>query len=123
MTIGELELIHQKMTSAIELCGGRIFKIYYCPHLPEDDCSCRKPKPDMLFRLIKELKNIEWGKSWMVGDTPDDIEMGERAGLNTILVETGLGKRAIRNRLSWPIKPDYIRRDLLEAASLIGEKT
>lgn len=120
MTEKELEAIHKNMTCAIELAGGKIFKIYHCPHLPEDNCSCRKPKPDMLFRVKKELKNIEWQNSWMVGDTYGDIQIGKEAGVRTILVKTGKrGKSQLTYRRSWPIKPDIICENLLDASYII----
>ncbi|RAP32084.1 D-glycero-beta-D-manno-heptose-1,7-bisphosphate 7-phosphatase [Candidatus Marinamargulisbacteria bacterium SCGC AG-410-N11] len=61
-----------------------INKIYHCPHLPSDNCSCRKPKPGMIIKAIKEF-NINPKSSWLIGDKISDIEAAKNANIpNTI---------------------------------------
>lgn len=69
--------------------------IYYCPHHPDgkgeykEDCDCRKPKPGMLLRAMKELK-IDPTQSVMVGDKVEDLKAGIGAQVKTkVLVRTG----------------------------------
>lgn len=113
-----VERINKRMMEEIERCGGRIKEIYYCPHRPDENCECRKPKPGMLFRAARE-SGIELSESYLIGDKISDIQAGAQAGCKTILVKTGLGEEYIRKRKEWPLKPDYIECDLSEAVELL----
>jgi len=76
------ELLHVKIT---------IDAVYHCPHAPETNCACRKPKSGMFEEAIKAF-DIDVTHSWMIGDKPSDIEAALGAGItNTIL----LGKNKI----------------------------
>ncbi|NYT27512.1 D-glycero-beta-D-manno-heptose 1,7-bisphosphate 7-phosphatase [Candidatus Thiodubiliella endoseptemdiera] len=69
--------------------GVDILDVFYCPHTPEDDCECRKPKPGMLLSAQKK-HNIAMQNSWMIGDKENDISAANKAGIkNTILVRSG----------------------------------
>ena len=46
--------IHRRMVAEVEAYGGRIDRVVYCPHRPEDRCSCRKPKAGMLLQVAGE---------------------------------------------------------------------
>ncbi len=66
-----------------------ILDVFYCPHAPEDNCQCRKPKPGMLLEAQKKY-NIDMQKSWMIGDKENDIAAANAANVpNTILVKSG----------------------------------
>ena len=66
-----------------------ILDVFFCPHTPESNCDCRKPKPGM-FNQANEKHNIDMEKSWMVGDKEADIQAANAAGIqNTILVKSG----------------------------------
>lgn len=65
-----------------------ISAVYYCPHSPDSDCECRKPKPGMLLSAQKEFK-IDFARSYMVGDKIEDMLAGKAAGIKTVLVKTG----------------------------------
>jgi D-glycero-D-manno-heptose 1,7-bisphosphate phosphatase len=66
-----------------------ILDIFYCPHLPDKNCYCRKPKPGMLL-TAKNKHNIDMKNSWMIGDKENDIKAANNAGIkNTILVKSG----------------------------------
>ena len=67
--------------------GIRILRTYMCPHGPNDNCDCRKPKPRMLLEAAREF-SIDLGNSWMIGDRESDILAGKNAGTRTILVKT-----------------------------------
>jgi len=92
-----LNAIHQRMMRMVEAAGGRIDAIAICPHSPEQDCNCRKPKPGMLLELIDRFGAIP-AQTAMVGDTPADIHAGLAAGCRTWLVRTGLGQQTIDSR-------------------------
>ena len=66
-----------------------ILDTFYCPHLPESNCICRKPKPGM-FLTAQNKHNIDMTKSWIIGDKETDIETARSAAIsNTILVRSG----------------------------------
>lgn len=86
MSVDDLLNIHHKMRSEIEAAGGRIDKVYYCPHLRTDDCNCRKPRIGMALQAQSDFPEIDFSQSIMVGDTPSDIEFGKRAGMHTVFI-------------------------------------
>ncbi len=83
--------IHANMIATLKSKGAYIDAIYYCPHHPDDNCNCRKPKPGLLYLAHKDF-NIDFVNSWMIGDTLRDIEAGRSVGCLTRLVtkEKGL---------------------------------
>ena len=89
----DLADIHARMVAEINKTGGKIDAVYYCPHHPDAGCECRKPKPGMLIRAARE-HNIELSNAHLIGDVPTDIEAGQRAGVTTFLVLTGLGQES-----------------------------
>ena len=78
--------IHEKMNSDIEAAGGHIDAIYYCPHRPDENCQCRKPKTAMGEKAVKE-HGIDVNRSYMVGDSDADMGFGDRLGCSTIRVD------------------------------------
>ena len=94
-----------------------IDKIYYCPHGPNDGCECRKPKIG-LFEAAKMHYNIDYEKSWVIGDKSSDIQAGINIGARTILVRTGYAGRENGDMLA---QPDYIAADLYEAVEIIKQ--
>jgi len=66
---------------------------YYCPHHPDDHCSCRKPQPGMLIRGRKE-HGIDLKRSFVVGDKDDDMILAKAVGATAILVKTGKAERS-----------------------------
>ena len=66
-----------------------ILDVFFCPHTPESNCDCRKPKPGM-FNQANEKHDIDMEKSWMIGDKEADVAAANSAGIkNTILVKSG----------------------------------
>ena len=66
-----------------------ILDVFFCPHTPESNCDCRKPKPGM-FNQANEKHDIDMEKSWMIGDKEADVAAANAAGIqNTILVKSG----------------------------------
>lgn len=95
--------------------------VYYCPHHPEGkvkeyrkECSCRKPEMGLLKAAAKDL-DIDMSKSWMVGDRAGDILAGEKAGVKTILLESGYGLRGLEKEVT----PDYIFNDLRDVMEVL----
>ena len=103
------------MKIMLEKEGARIDDICYCPHHPDANCRCRKPKIGMLKRAEKKW-TVNLRQSFMVGDKQSDIEAGKRAGCKTILVETGHGTEELKNN---KIECDFNAKDLFNAAGYI----
>ncbi|MDP0561551.1 MAG: D-glycero-beta-D-manno-heptose 1,7-bisphosphate 7-phosphatase [Candidatus Endonucleobacter sp. (ex Gigantidas childressi)] len=92
-----LNSMHQKMVTLVAECGGKINTIRFCPHHPNENCLCRKPKPGMPTRILKDL-NILPENSWFVGDALTDIQAGKSAGCKTVLVKTGRGEKTFKQQ-------------------------
>lgn len=92
--------IHSRMVAEIRDTGGKVAGVYYCPHLPDAGCDCRKPRTGLLRRAMRE-HNLDLSNAYLIGDTTTDIEAGQRVGATTFLVLTGLGQESYY---------DYIRR-------------
>lgn len=89
-----LDSIHRKMKKDLMIDGARIDAIYYCPHLEESHCDCRKPETRLALDAIQRF-NIDVSKSYVVGDWWRDIELGKRIGARTILVGDYSKKRNV----------------------------
>jgi D-glycero-D-manno-heptose 1,7-bisphosphate phosphatase len=89
-----LEKIHAKMQRMTEEKGGKIDAIYFCPHGPDDDCACRKPKPG-LFEAFAADNNIKLDGMTAIGDSLRDLQAAKAAGANPILVKTGKGQKTL----------------------------
>lgn len=84
----ELSAIHGRLDSKLKEAKPDAY--YFCPHLPDDNCLCRKPNIQNLEKAMKEW-NIKKEGSLMVGDRMSDLEVGKNFGLPSFLVLTGLG--------------------------------
>lgn len=80
-----LSKIHDKMIKQISEGGGKVDDIFYCPHRPDEDCSCRKPEIGMGTEAVKKY-GINVHESYMIGDSNMDMKFGERLGCKTIRV-------------------------------------
>lgn len=97
-----------------------ILKTYFCPHLKEENCDCRKPKTKFMNDIIREF-NIDIKRSWMIGDHPSDIQFGIKGSCNTIFLTTGHGNKHLEELKLLRIKPTYIFHDFYSAAEKIYE--
>ena len=87
-TVNDFLKCNNHLISKLQLEGIRIEKTYYCPHLREDWCECRKPNPKYLFD-IRDGWNTDLKLSWMIGDNPSDVEFGINGGCQTVYMSTG----------------------------------
>lgn len=85
LSLKDLAQIHRKMVYQIKASGGKIEGIYYCPHNWNEGCSCRKPKPGLLYKASYD-HFIDLTKTIFIGDDERDEEAGKAAGCKTILV-------------------------------------
>lgn len=124
VTYEELKQIHKKMETLLGQEGAYLDGIYYCPHHPKSgfegeikelkiECECRKPKPGMLLDAAKDF-NIDLEKSWIIGDSENDILAGKNAKCNTAYINA----KDINENIDYNI----CGRDLLECVNKILEK-
>jgi len=105
ITQGQYDLVAQRIDKDLAQHGIRI-ATYYCPHSPDDGCSCRKPSPYLLSRAAQDL-DIDLSRSYMIGDRLTDVEAGAAAGCKTILLGRSPSEEAAQSGLS----PDHICPD------------
>ena len=104
-----LSQIHNKLKSELTKFGAHLDAIYYCPHHPDDNCGCRKPKAGLLLQASKDF-NIDFEQSYIVGDQPMDITAGRSLGCRTVLL----------SEVNKPnCYPDFMAKTLLEASKWI----
>ncbi|HIE37908.1 MAG TPA: D-glycero-beta-D-manno-heptose 1,7-bisphosphate 7-phosphatase [Anaerolineae bacterium] len=89
-----VEEIHARMVRAIEAAGGRVDRVMYCPHRPEEHCACRKPQPGLLLMAAEEL-GLDLSRCYLVGDAQTDMQAGRAAGCRRYLVLTGRGRKQL----------------------------
>lgn len=83
-----LNAMHAKMQQLLARQGGRVDAVFFCPHVPEDRCVCRKPLPG-LFTMIGERFGVDLHGVPMVGDLPRDVLAAQQVGCEPHLVKTG----------------------------------
>jgi len=93
-----LTRIHQKMQDEMAAVGAHVDAIYYCPHHPDEDCLCRKPKPGLLKDIAADF-GVSAGDMIFVGDSQRDLEAAMAFGVKPVLVLTGRGRRT-RQKMS-----------------------
>ncbi|MGY8905043.1 MAG: D-glycero-beta-D-manno-heptose 1,7-bisphosphate 7-phosphatase [Burkholderiales bacterium] len=86
--VAALNAIHRKMHKMLAAVGGRVDAVFFCPHAPQDTCTCRKPLPG-LFEQIGERYGINLKGVPTAGDSLRDLQAGLAAGCAPHLVLTG----------------------------------
>jgi D-glycero-D-manno-heptose 1,7-bisphosphate phosphatase len=86
----DLANMHNYMEHLVENAGGQINAVVYCPHLPTDNCACRKPRTGMLEQLQQEL-SVPLAGCFFIGDTAKDIDTARAMLCRPVLVRTGKG--------------------------------
>lgn len=118
-TMEDLDRINRALTDEAGKHGAGFSRMYYCIHQDSDNCDCRKPKPGLFKKAEKEM-SIKVKGNFFIGDTRIDVEAGHSMGMKTILVLSG--KSTVKDAEAWSVKPDYIFKDLLEAAKFLVHK-
>ena len=115
--------IHAKMMLAIEQAGGFISHVSYCPHGPDDDCACRKPKPGMVLETLAALGlSDEPEQVLFVGDSIRDVQAACAANVPVLLVQSGYGDAAAILEKSQLVQPNIQAvADLAHAVNMILE--
>ncbi len=114
------QAINERLVAKIVEAGGRIDGVFMCPHAPQDDCDCRKPRPGLLFQAAEAL-DIDLSSSWMIGDALTDVMAGKAAGVDrTALVLTGRGEAQVGRPEADDVGPFSVFEDLSAALSRVA---
>lgn len=108
--------IHREIQKQL---NNAIDAFYFCPHLPDAGCDCRKPMLGMIKKARKDNK-IDMASSWVIGDKVLDVELGFSAEIRTAMVKTGYGMKHLSKLTR---KPSVIADNLLDAVKVIVSKS
>ena len=100
VTPEEAHAVHERFIRELRAHGVELDDVRYCPHAPDDGCTCRKPAPGLLLASARDL-NLDLGDSFMVGNTSADVEAGRAAGCRTILVGQPDAASATHGAADW----------------------
>ena len=107
----ELAAVNSRLREELQARGADFGALFYCPHLPDDGCDCRKPRPGLILRAASEC-GLDRQSSFTVGDQESDVQAGKSAGTRTVLLSDKHGSFE---------SADFTASNLLEAAHLILE--
>ncbi len=86
-TLDTVNILHQHMLDEIKQAGGTLDGIFICPHQPEDNCDCRKPKPGLLLQAANRFK-VKPEEMVMIGDSFRDILAAKNCGAKAVFIKT-----------------------------------
>ncbi len=115
-----LSRIHKKLKNALAEVGGHVDDIFFCPHRPDENCICRKPKP-YFFYEIKKKYQVNLADIFFIGDSLTDVEVARLVGCQPILVLTGKGQKTLNDNPQ--LKEIVIFPDLSQAVDHILRST
>ena len=113
-----VQAINQHLQDTVHAHGGRLDAIYICPHTPDENCRCRKPRPGLLLQAQRE-HDIDLAHSYLVGDAVTDVELAQATGCRPVLVLTGRGAAHAQKLTELQRRHTYICHNLKEAAAWI----
>ncbi|MCA9472012.1 MAG: HAD family hydrolase [Nitrospirales bacterium] len=87
LTRTDLQAVHERLQAMLKQGGGELDGIFFCPHVPDAACECRKPKTGLIRQAVEEL-GVEVIRSYVVGDKRCDMELAHNAGSIGVLVST-----------------------------------
>lgn len=108
----DMHNVHEAIQNSLT---EKIDAFYFCPHLPDENCPCRKPNLGMIEQALENF-SIDLENSWMIGDKILDVELGKNANIKTALVKTGYGEKTVSDLVR---KPDLIEENLLDVVRKI----
>lgn len=111
-----LHQIHRRLIELLAECGLTIDGIFHCPHTPDQNCLCRKPRVGLVQKASQELE-FNPAEAFVIGDKPCDIQLGQSIGARALLVRTGYGELTAQDSA---LRPYAVAADLYEAALAIS---
>jgi len=111
--------VHAILDAELKRWNAHLDGIYFCPHRPETQCDCRKPKPGMILRAGREM-NIDLPQSFMIGDRFVDVDAAHGAGVKSVLLRSGDGLIEIEKfGKTSTNQPHLVADNLLQAVDAI----
>ncbi len=116
--------VHGVIQEALAKDQAHLDALYYCPHHPEGrdnyrcSCQCRKPAPGMLLQAAQDM-GLDLSRSYLVGDTENDMATAQAAGAKGVLVRTGYGQKTEAGIVLGDGGPCHVADDLLAAVAWI----
>ena len=107
-----LHAMHEKLANLLNEYNVKIDGIEFCPHGPDDQCDCRKPKAGMYLEIAKQANLTDYSDIIVVGDSLRDLQAAQSIGAQPNLVKTGKGERTLKNGEGLKNIPVY--NDLLD---------
>jgi D-glycero-D-manno-heptose 1,7-bisphosphate phosphatase len=117
-TVQDFQNFNNHLINILKEHKIEIIKTYFCPHLKDNNCECRKPNTKFIEDIVKDY-DIDIEKSWMIGDHPSDIQFGINAGCRTIFLTTGHGDKHLDELKALGMKPTLISDNFLKAVNEI----
>jgi D-glycero-D-manno-heptose 1,7-bisphosphate phosphatase len=116
LSTAQLDAIHERLRSMLAAEGAAVDAILVCPHAPEDDCACRKPRPGMAHEAAERFR-FDPAEAFVVGDHAGDVGMGRAIGATAFLVMTGHGPAEVERARE---DADHVVLDLAAAVDIIA---
>lgn len=120
-TLQDLTEMHAKMHRLAIQAGGVIDGIWFCPHMADDHCDCRKPKPGMILDILERFQ-AKAEDTWLVGDSLRDLQAIDAVGGRSALVLTGKGKKTLQEKESELPENTQVFDSLLAFAQYVTQK-
>lgn len=122
ITESDVISVNNKINEILRTEGAEIDKFYHCPYHPdfdsEEDCKCRKPSPQMIFKAAYEM-NLDLTKSYFVGDKATDVLCGYNAGVKSILIQTDNYNEEINILINENKSPNFVAANFTDAVNFI----
>ena len=112
-SIENLRQMNARLEQMVLQAGARLEGIYFCPHRPEEQCTCRKPGTQLMLDAATEL-GFEPRRAIVIGDKASDVEFGRNSGATTMLISDDA--RSAKARAA---HADFVVGDLREAALIL----
>jgi D,D-heptose 1,7-bisphosphate phosphatase len=116
-TATDIEALHRHVRDLLARDGAALDAVAYCPHGPEDDCDCRKPRTGLARQVERQLgQPIDYAASWTIGDKLSDLAFGVALGTRTALLRSRYW-----NDSELETDPDVVADSLYDAARAIAD--
>jgi D-glycero-D-manno-heptose 1,7-bisphosphate phosphatase len=95
-TIDDLNAMHRRLCRELALLSAQVEAVFFCPHSPDANCDCRKPRPGLLSEIGARFQ-VDLTGVPCIGDSYRDLLAARSVGASPVLVRTGKGERTLRD--------------------------
>lgn len=126
--VSHIEALNQRIQTLLQMeANAHLDAVFYCPHLEKGivsdyamACTCRKPESGMIEAACQQFPDIDRHRSFVLGDKASDVEFGQRAGCQSILLKTGYGERVLAGKYQvLENAPHFVCDSVVEAVDVI----